>query len=101
MAVNRKPNNPRSCGGFSLDPPSSAVIGMLRTSSWKNAVNKSDKSPTRDIKLEVSDAAGFLRRYKAGTANLIVTSPPYFMGKEYDRSAKLEDFEADHKQILP
>lgn len=33
--------------------------------------------------------------------DLIIASPPYFMGKEYDRSAKLEDFEAIHRQILP
>lgn len=30
-----------------------------------------------------------------------LTSPPYFMGKAYDRSYKLEDFIADHEEIAP
>ena len=31
--------------------------------------------------------------------NLLLTSPPYFMGKDYDRSYRLEDFYADHNKI--
>lgn len=30
-----------------------------------------------------------------------LTSPPYFMGKEYDRSYKLSDFISDHEEIAP
>ncbi len=30
-----------------------------------------------------------------------LTSPPYFMGKEYDRSYRLSDFIADHEEIAP
>lgn len=33
--------------------------------------------------------------------DLTLTSPPYFMGKEYDRSYKLSDFIADHEEIAP
>jgi len=32
---------------------------------------------------------------------MIVTSPPYFMGKDYDRSYKLSDFYDDHRVIAP
>ena len=32
--------------------------------------------------------------------DLSVTSPPYFMGKEYDRSTKIEDFVEAHRLIL-
>jgi adenine-specific DNA-methyltransferase len=64
-------------------------------------VTKPYDSPTRDMKLQVSDAASFLRQLRSGSVDMIITSPPYFMGKEYDRSAKLEDFEADNRNILP
>jgi adenine-specific DNA-methyltransferase len=33
--------------------------------------------------------------------NLILTSPPYFMGKNYDRSYNIEDFYSDHKLLAP
>lgn len=35
------------------------------------------------------------------SVDLIVSSPPYFMGKEYDRSAKYEDFEKEHRELAP
>lgn len=35
------------------------------------------------------------------TVDLIVTSPPYFMGKKYDRSYELADFYSDHKTLIP
>lgn len=33
--------------------------------------------------------------------DLVVTSPPYCMGKEYDKSRSPQDFLADHKRIFP
>jgi adenine-specific DNA-methyltransferase len=33
--------------------------------------------------------------------DLTVTSPPYFMGKEYDKSTKIEDFIEAHRLMLP
>lgn len=33
--------------------------------------------------------------------DLTVTSPPYFMGKSYDRSYSLEDFRSDHALLAP
>ena len=35
------------------------------------------------------------------SVDVTITSPPYCMGKEYDKSRSLEDFIADHKIILP
>ena len=33
--------------------------------------------------------------------DLTITSPPYFMGKEYDTSLKVDDFILAHKKLLP
>ncbi|NKL95952.1 site-specific DNA-methyltransferase [Rhizobium leguminosarum bv. viciae] len=40
-----------------------------------------------------------LTKLPAACADLFVTSPPYFMGKEYDRSYKIEDFYDDLQAI--
>lgn len=52
-------------------------------------------------KLQNFDAATFLDGLRASSVDLIVSSPPYFMGKEYDRSSSVEDFFADHVALLP
>src|SRR5262245_51102917 len=36
-----------------------------------------------------------------GSVSLIVSSPPYFVGKEYDRSKRHEDFVREHTEIAP
>jgi adenine-specific DNA-methyltransferase len=38
---------------------------------------------------------------KDQSVELVFTSPPYFMGKAYDRSYKIEDFYSDHRAISP
>jgi adenine-specific DNA-methyltransferase len=55
--------------------------------------------PTADLRHQ--DAFEFLAELKPGSVDLIVSSPPYFMGKEYDRSASIDDFVADHKRLAP
>ncbi len=61
------------------------------------------KRPRRNISvhLEVQDAFKFLAQLKAGSADLIISSPPYCMGKEYDKSISVDDFIADHKKLAP
>jgi adenine-specific DNA-methyltransferase len=46
-----------------------------------------------------SDAVQLLRSLKSASVDLIVTSPPYFIGKEYDKSKKSNDFLAEIKRI--
>ena len=53
------------------------------------------------VRLEVQDAFEFLAKLKPGSVDLIVSSPPYCMGKEYDKSGKIEDFIADHEKLAP
>lgn len=35
------------------------------------------------------------------SVDLALTSPPYFMGKDYDRSYRVDDFVSDHEVIFP
>jgi adenine-specific DNA-methyltransferase len=52
-------------------------------------------------KLFQSDAFDFLAEVKTGSVDLIVSSPPYFMGKEYDTSLSIDDFKSVHRRLLP
>jgi adenine-specific DNA-methyltransferase len=51
--------------------------------------------------LVVGDALSFLNGIEQESVDLLVSSPPYFMGKEYDTSLKLEDFVQIHEQLAP
>ncbi len=55
--------------------------------------------PTAELRHQ--DAFEFLKELVPGSVDLIVSSPPYFVGKEYDRSASIDDFVADHKRLAP
>src|SRR4051794_15473608 len=55
----------------------------------------------KGIRLVKQDAFEFLSDLKASSVDLIIASPPYFMGKEYDRSTSIEEFEKDHIKMLP
>lgn len=52
-------------------------------------------------KLWQSDACEFLASLPENSVDLVVTSPPYFMGMEYDRSTSVDDFIEEHKKVLP
>jgi len=42
-----------------------------------------------------------IARMPDNSVNLTIASPPYCMGKEYERTHALEDFIADQKKVLP
>jgi adenine-specific DNA-methyltransferase len=50
---------------------------------------------TSTIQLVNTDAQTFLGNLPDGSVDLLVTSPPYFVGKKYDRSKSIDDFEAE------
>src|SRR6188472_1199056 len=70
------------------------------TSEEKRQVRRKRRAKTT-IRLEALDAFEFLTDLEPASVDLIVSSPPYFMGKEYDRSLSLDDFAADHKRLAP
>lgn len=47
------------------------------------------------------DCVDFLANLPSECIDLTITSPPYFMGKDYDKSTKIEDFIDFHKRLLP
>src|SRR6478735_6050106 len=49
----------------------------------------------------LSDALEFLDSLPDQCADLLISSPPYFMGKEYDTSLRASDLEAIHRQLGP
>lgn len=55
----------------------------------------------KEIQLVQQDAFEFLANLKPNSVDLIIASPPYFMGKEYDRSTSIKEFEQDHVRMLP
>ena len=69
-------------------------------------VKKSSKRKAKSLdrlhaRLELQDAFEFLRQLEPGTVDLIVSSPPYCMGKEYETSVSIDDFIADHRRLAP
>jgi adenine-specific DNA-methyltransferase len=46
------------------------------------------------------DALRFLSSLPNNSVDLVVSSPPYFMGKEYDTSCSIEDFIQAHELLL-
>jgi adenine-specific DNA-methyltransferase len=54
-------------------------------------------------KFEVKNLNAFalLQSLENESIDLIISSPPYFMGKEYDKSNKVEDFIEIHHKLLP
>lgn len=47
------------------------------------------------------DALEFLSDLPSNSVHLIISSPPYCMGKEYDTSGAIEDFIEAHEKLLP
>ncbi len=47
------------------------------------------------------DAVEGLKSLKRASVDLIITSPPYFIGKEYDTSVRAADFGREVRRVLP
>jgi adenine-specific DNA-methyltransferase len=47
------------------------------------------------------DCLDLIRDIPDGSIDLVVTSPPYCMGMEYERATTVQDFMEVHKEILP
>lgn len=59
------------------------------------------EASTASIKLCKRDALKFLSETPPETADLIVSSPPYCMGKAYETSVNTSDFVAMHERLAP
>jgi adenine-specific DNA-methyltransferase len=53
------------------------------------------------VQLCLADAYELVSSLPSRSIDLFLSSPPYFVGKEYDRSRSLRDFEAEIKRLAP
>lgn len=59
-----------------------------------------DYSPQNDVTLYQGDCRDLLNRIPDGSADLVVTSPPYNLGKEYEKQVDIETYLADQTQVI-
>ena len=57
-------------------------------------------SPLADVALYHGDCRDFLERIPSGSAKLVVTSPPYNIGKKYERKRTLEDYLKEQDDVI-
>lgn len=67
----------------------------------KNKEMRVTQGYTEPFSILHGDSVQILKTIPAQSVDLVVTSPPYFMGKEYDRSKRVEDFVLLHEQLIP
>jgi adenine-specific DNA-methyltransferase len=65
----------------------------------KSRPKRTSAAPSIEIKNQ--DAFEFLSRLRAGSIDLIVSSPPYCMGKSYENSVDTADFQDMHERLAP
>ena len=51
--------------------------------------------------LYLGDCRNLLSKLRSNSVDLVITSPPYCMGKVYEKTTKTEDFIKNHEEILP
>ena len=64
------------------------------------AVAASADSQTRDAVIECRDNLDFMAGFRDGAFKLIVTSPPYNIGKSYERKSRLQDYLAAQSAVI-
>lgn len=58
-------------------------------------------TPPESVQIVTGDCRKWIKNLEDATIDLVVTSPPYFIGKEYDRSNKAADFLPEISALLP
>ncbi len=56
--------------------------------------------PTAQAVVFEGDCREMLRQVLAGTIQLVVTSPPYNLGKEYESRLRLDDYIAQQRDVI-
>lgn len=78
--------------------PDSAVDGAMRRDTDYKFASKFD--PEADFSFYLGDCLRFLRTLPDGAARLVVTSPPYNIGKEYETRSSLDDYLAIQEKVI-
>jgi DNA modification methylase len=56
--------------------------------------------PTAQAVVFEGDCREMLRQVPTGTIQLVVTSPPYNLGKEYEKRLHLDDYVAQQREVI-
>lgn len=67
---------------------------------WHEYRVSSTYDPEADFSFFPGDCLDFLSTIPSGSARLIVTSPPYNIGKKYERRGALEDYVALQRRVI-
>ena len=65
----------------------------------ENPVERADDSPGRAV-MVCQDNIEFMRGLSDGSMKLIVTSPPYNLGKSYEKRSPMEDYLHDQEKVI-
>jgi adenine-specific DNA-methyltransferase len=65
---------------------------MANPSLFEQTVIHDTFVPTHEIVLHTGDTAEFVRTLPDGTARLVITSPPYNIGKQYETKTAIQDY---------
>ncbi|OFV98512.1 MAG: hypothetical protein A3H28_09120 [Acidobacteria bacterium RIFCSPLOWO2_02_FULL_61_28] len=57
-------------------------------------------SRDEEVILHQGDALTFLKSLPSGLASLVITSPPYNLGKEYERKKALQDYLQEQTEVI-
>lgn len=66
----------------------------------QKSIEKSFKSREPRIFFELGDASNILNKYLDMKFDLVITSPPYNIGKEYEKKKEIEDYLAEQEEII-
>ena len=77
----------------SRNPMSSGHDAAVSTTHASTKIQYTTSFNGRTATIATSDCIGFLEGIDDESIDLVVTSPPYFIGKEYDNSTEVSDFE--------
>jgi adenine-specific DNA-methyltransferase len=73
----------------------------LSNSEGPHQFKKNSGFEQKAYKLKTQDAFKFLKKLEPSSADIIISSPPYCMGKEYDTSSSIDQFLQDHRKLAP
>ena len=73
----------------------------MKTLNITRSASKVAKQAKNGSALFLGDCLDLVAALPSGSIDIIITSPPYCIGKEYESTSNLEDFEKMHSTLLP
>ncbi len=67
---------------------------------WEHPVSASSFDPSQSVVLNCGDSLEFLKTIPNETAKLVITSPPYNLGKAYESRATIQDYLQSQEPVI-